>query len=290
MRFYDPGLWTERWFRLLPADSKLIYLFLLGMADIAGFWEVDHDAIRFYTGLTPRHLQRAWEGLSSILVSNGRYVWIPDFIIRQRNWPLKPENKAHQGIIARLEARKDFSPLILKLLSGEGLPSPYEGPEKGLFSPTSISISKSKDIHSNTDSSNNKKERKRNIKEKERKPEDELIDYLNRQTNSRFRYSETSRRPFRARLNDHATPNDIRLVIDYLTARWMGDPEMEPYLRPETICRASKFEGYLNAAIKWAENGRSALNKNGKLAKDLEAARRFAQGAKGDSGSMGDVL
>jgi len=125
-----------------------------------------------------------------------------------------------------------------------------------------------------------KKERKRNIKEKERKPEDDLIDYLNQQTNSRFRYSETSRRPFRARLNDHATIDDIRLVIDYLTARWTGDPEMEPYLRPETICRASKFEGYLNAAIKWAENGRPALNKKGQLAKDLAAARQFAEGGK----------
>jgi len=148
----------------------------------------------------------------------------------------------------------------------------------------SISISTSKSISTKERIRSNerivKKERKRNIKEKERKPEDDLIDYLNQQTNSRFRYSETSRRPFRARLNDHATIDDIRLVIDYLTARWTGDPEMEPYLRPETICRASKFEGYLNAAIKWAENGRPALNKKGQLAKDLAAARRFAEGGK----------
>jgi uncharacterized phage protein (TIGR02220 family) len=93
---------------------------------------------------------------------------------------------------------------------------------------------------------------------------DDLIDYLNVASNSRFRHSTASRKPIGARLTEGATVEDVRLVIDYKCACWLGDPEWEGYLNPETLCRPTKFERNLNAAIKWHEDGRPPLNDKAK--------------------------
>ena len=111
---------------------------------------------------------------------------------------------------------------------------------------------------------------------------DEIIDHLNEKTGSRFRYSEASRRPIRARLREGATVEDCKLIIDHKAAQWMGT-EFEQYLNPETLFRPTKFERNLNAAIKWVEAGRPDIRRDfkSKLREDLEAAREFARAGNG---------
>lgn len=74
----------------------------------------------------------------------------------------------------------------------------------------------------------------------------EVIDYLNEKTGTKYRYSESSLRHIRARLNEKYSVTDCKAVIDKKAAEWMGDAKMQQYLRPETLF-GSKFENYLNA-------------------------------------------
>ncbi len=78
------------------------------------------------------------------------------------------------------------------------------------------------------------------------KPDDarELLAYLNAKTGKHFRCVPASLDPIRARLKD-ATPEQVRAVIDDRVKAWASDEAMARYLRPETLFRASKFEGYL---------------------------------------------
>jgi uncharacterized phage protein (TIGR02220 family) len=73
----------------------------------------------------------------------------------------------------------------------------------------------------------------------------EIIDYLNQKTGKKYRHSKAHLTVISARLNEGFSPDDCKRVIDTKTAQWLND-EKEKYLRPETLFRPSKFEGYLN--------------------------------------------
>ena len=72
------------------------------------------------------------------------------------------------------------------------------------------------------------------------------IDYLNAKTGSSYRATtEANVKPIRARLNDGFSVEDCKKVIDIKAGQWLNT-EQSKYLRPETLFRPSKFEGYLN--------------------------------------------
>ncbi len=78
----------------------------------------------------------------------------------------------------------------------------------------------------------------------------EIVDYLNAKTGSSFKASTAStRKQIGARLKDGYTVDDCKRVIDDRVKLWKGT-EWAQYLRPDTLFRPSKFEGYLNAAPK----------------------------------------
>lgn len=69
-----------------------------------------------------------------------------------------------------------------------------------------------------------------------------VLAYLNEVTGRKFSVSNE----LTARLKE-VTIEEIKLVIDYKSKEWMGTKDQK-YLRPETLFRKSKFEGYLNDA------------------------------------------
>ena len=74
----------------------------------------------------------------------------------------------------------------------------------------------------------------------------DVIDYLNAKTGSSYRATtEANVKPIRARLNDGFSVEDCKKVIDTKAGQWLNT-EQAKYLRPETLFRPSKFEGYLN--------------------------------------------
>ena len=79
----------------------------------------------------------------------------------------------------------------------------------------------------------------------EKKPFKEIIDYLNKKTNTHFKYnSKTTQSKINARLNEGYVLDDFIAVIDKKFNEW-NNTEFEQYLCPETLF-GPKFEKYLN--------------------------------------------
>lgn len=86
----------------------------------------------------------------------------------------------------------------------------------------------------------------------------QVLDYLNEKANKAFRYSKTSLSPIIARLKEfqkikgYENTTDVDwfcAVIDKKCAKWLGDPKMDIYLRPETLFNKTKFEGYISEIL-----------------------------------------
>lgn len=75
-----------------------------------------------------------------------------------------------------------------------------------------------------------------------------LIKYLNEKTGRAFHNTEANRKLIKARLNDGFTKKDFKLVIDYKSAEWKDNKDMQKYLRPNTLFVPSHFDDYLNEA------------------------------------------
>lgn len=75
-----------------------------------------------------------------------------------------------------------------------------------------------------------------------------LIKYLNEKTGRSFHNTEANRKLIKARLNDGFTKKDFKLVIDYKSAEWKDNKDMQKYLRPNTLFAPSHFDDYLNEA------------------------------------------
>ena len=73
-----------------------------------------------------------------------------------------------------------------------------------------------------------------------------VIAYLNKKSGKHFKDTETNRKLIRSRLSEGFSKDDIKTAIDHVVAGWKGT-EMERYIQPSTIFRASKFEGYVNS-------------------------------------------
>lgn len=81
-------------------------------------------------------------------------------------------------------------------------------------------------------------------------PYDEIITDLNDKSGKSYRSNtETTRELIRARWKEGFRLEDFQKVHTNQAAKWKGDPERDQYLRPATLYRASKFEGYLNGQI-----------------------------------------
>lgn len=77
-------------------------------------------------------------------------------------------------------------------------------------------------------------------------PYKNIIDYLNNATGSQYRSnSRNTRQLIKARYNEGFVEDDFYTVIDNKTKEWGRNPEMNQYLRPQTLF-GTKFESYLN--------------------------------------------
>lgn len=111
-RFTDSEKWQDRWFRRLPPDQKLAYLYLLDRCDMAGTIELDDELAEFQMGCPTD-----WEGLVEssegriVRLPNGR-LWVSKFIAFQHG-TLSEKCNAHSAalkLIERYELPVDCAP------------------------------------------------------------------------------------------------------------------------------------------------------------------------------------
>jgi len=75
----------------------------------------------------------------------------------------------------------------------------------------------------------------------------DVLSHLNVRTGKQYRWqSKDNQLVLVARLKDGYSVEDLKKVVDNMAERWLGDEAMEQYLRPSTLFRRSKIEGYLN--------------------------------------------
>lgn len=78
-----------------------------------------------------------------------------------------------------------------------------------------------------------------------------VIDYMNDQWGSGYKKnSKATRSSMRARINDGHTEDEMRIVVALLGKKWGNDVHMQAYLRPSTVFAPTKFEGYLQQALR----------------------------------------
>lgn len=99
------------------------------------------------------------------------------------------------------------------------------------------------------------------------RPEIEVIRYFNKTTHSHYRKCQTTLGYIRARLADGFQVDELILITDYLTAKWLNDNKMQDYLRPKTLFHKNNCAEYLDKAKKWHLKGRPAYQ-NGRCLKD----------------------
>jgi len=77
----------------------------------------------------------------------------------------------------------------------------------------------------------------------------DVIEYLNLKSQSKFTTSKAHCSHINARAEEGHTLDDFKKVIDNMCDKWLTDKDMSQYLRPSTLF-GTKFEGYLNAEPK----------------------------------------
>ncbi|MGK4239855.1 conserved phage C-terminal domain-containing protein [Limosilactobacillus reuteri] len=95
----------------------------------------------------------------------------------------------------------------------------------------------------------------------------EVIQYLNQKTDKHFKPdADGNKRIIEPRLKEGYTVDEMKKVIDNMYSLWHGvtfrNGELgDNYLKPETLFRSSKIDGYLNATPSTANNQRQRYGK-----------------------------
>ena len=78
---------------------------------------------------------------------------------------------------------------------------------------------------------------------------EEIVNYLNLKTGKNFSHkTKNTVSNIKARFSEGRTIDDFKKVIDIKSNKWLTDPKMRDYLRPDTLF-GTKFESYLNEKI-----------------------------------------
>jgi hypothetical protein len=112
IRHTETRKWEDPWFCELSVEAKLLFHYLCDAVDNAGFIEMNLRLWCFHTGLSSvkeplaELSQVKGDGTYSVLV-NGLWIWLPNFVRVQSNWPINPKNRAHTQIVKLMKAQQE---------------------------------------------------------------------------------------------------------------------------------------------------------------------------------------
>jgi len=114
-RFTATDKWRDRWFRTLPPEYKLFWIYILDECNHAGIWEVDIELANFIMGLDIDQETAINHFKDRIQIfKKGQKWFIPKFITFQYG-VLNPENRAHLSAIGLLKGEGLYKGLISSL-------------------------------------------------------------------------------------------------------------------------------------------------------------------------------
>jgi hypothetical protein len=126
-RFTAPEKWNDEWFSNLKPMEKLVFLYLVDRCDNAGFFEINKRIDAFLIGITEEEFMSNLRSIKKTYIpsTDGRKIWLKNYLFYQKNLPLNPDNNAHKQIIAFINSN-------LKIFNYD---FNYLGANEGLFSP-----------------------------------------------------------------------------------------------------------------------------------------------------------
>ena len=135
-RFTAPEKWHDEWFSNLKTLEKLVFLYLVDRCDNAGFFEINKRIDSFLIGLSEEDFLTTLRSLKKTYIAStdGRKIWLKNFLFYQKNLPLNPTNNAHKQIISFITSN-------IKIFDYD---FNYLGANEGLFSPIGNIIGKGK--------------------------------------------------------------------------------------------------------------------------------------------------
>lgn len=120
-RFTVTEKWTDHWFHRLTPISKLFFIYLCENVDIAGIWEIDHERAAFDIGVTESQIESALRETEKCYMSDGKFLWLRNFIKYQGNLPLNENVNAHKGIVKRIRQSSMCGRILEELKKNEQL-------------------------------------------------------------------------------------------------------------------------------------------------------------------------
>ena len=87
----------------------------------------------------------------------------------------------------------------------------------------------------------------------------EVISYLNEKAGTNFQLVEANTKLVAARMNEGATLEAMKRVIDFKVGEWIADSKMREYLRPATLFNAEKFAQYTGQVAVVAQKPANAV-------------------------------
>ena len=256
--------WTDEKIIKLDSDTKLLYLYMLSCphSNMAGYYRlpmpyIQADLEGLGKGLPKGFTKLLEKGLIKYC-NKSCVILIPNYYkynsIQNVNQAKGAANRT--GELPKNMLVEDYKQVINTYADSyqkelyKGLPKGFNkefGKRSGnteleleLETDTELDSELDSETDSETDKEHCPAEKKQDI------PYKEIVNYLNQRTGSQYRSStQKTKRLIRARWNEGFMLEDFETVIDKKCVEWMGDEEMEKYLRPPTLF-GTKFESYLN--------------------------------------------
>lgn len=88
----------------------------------------------------------------------------------------------------------------------------------------------------------------------------EVLEYLNEKAGRNYKPVEANAKFIISRLNEGATVDDMKRVVDLKVKEWGSDSTMNKYLRPATLFNAEKFAQYSGETVKTLPVGQFDVN------------------------------
>ena len=244
------SFWTSETIRSMSEDARSLAMYLLTCPHntIAGVFRLPDGYICDDMQWTPERVSKAFNETVSKGFANRcettKWVWINKHL----EWN-PPENPNQRKCAAKISAlvpdkccwkhvfMRDCSELMG--IKQEPLHNPSQTlskPEAGTEAGTEVMSGKPDNPVTETPKP---KKRKSNSAESV-----EILEYLNSKVGSNFQAVESNTKFIEARIDDGATVDEMKRVIDTKTAVWKTDPKMSEYLRPSTLFNAIKYAQY----------------------------------------------
>ncbi len=263
-RFTETGIWKDPWFRKLPCKYKMFWKYITEQCDEAGIWKPDFELASFYIGeeIDTNEATKVFnEGKQRIIVIDNKDFLICDFISFQYG-ELKRDYNPHKKAINLLDKRNLSLNLQERLVQACGK----------LLNKDMDMVKDKKKVKEKLEIGDSKG--KEDVNQKEKIPYEEIINNLNTQLNTSYKYDTGDiQELIKGRWEDGFREQDFTKVVSTMKIKWENNPDMSQYLTPYTLFRKSKFQKYLNMKITPTDLGKVSV----RTARNIEVGKKFIE-------------